>query len=313
MKRNLSLFFSLLLCAGISAQNLELDVNHLDNTFGGVTTEGNVVQFSKSWTGGAGWWIGGDDWSRYNAVTLEFEKVGWQVAINVEYGTETESNGYEQAISTQGQGKVRLVLNPEKKNSVQKVYIQSSKGDDVTLIRCTVEGGADPYDISSMKETALKTEEGENCQKVFKQELLSHSESDVVVVTLNCLDEAKQLGWGIAKIVAMDDWNVSQYDFPNKCNGLGISEYRFLISELIDFAKKGGSEWHYGEDSKGYGCIVNIWPGISEIVSIKCYTKATAVEDVAAEHTGAKKVIENGRLYIIRNGVRYDALTNVVE
>lgn len=144
MKRNLSLFFSLLLCAGISAQNLELDVNHLDNTFGGVTTEGNVVQFSKSWTGGAGWWIGGDDWSRYNAVTLEFEKVGWQVAINVEYGTEKESNGYEQAISTQGQGKVRLVLNPEKKNSVQKVYIQSSKGDDVTLIRCTVEGGADP-------------------------------------------------------------------------------------------------------------------------------------------------------------------------
>lgn len=313
MKKSVSLLFVMLLSGAMFAQDLELDVNNIDNTFGGVTVKGNVIQFQKAWEGGAGWWIGGDDWSRYTAVTLEFEKVGWQVALNVEYGTETESNGYTQVISTANSGKVRVPLDATKKSSVQKVYVQSSKGDDVALIRCVVES-SDPYDITGKSEITLTTEEGENCQKIFREELEKHNANDVVVITLNCVDATKLLGYGIAKIVAMDDWENSQYDFNNKVDGVGQSEYRFLVSELIDFAKRGTSEWYYGEDSKGYGCIVNVWSGISEIVSIKCYAAGTAVENTAAvNNTPAQKIVENGRLYILKDGIRYNALGAVVE
>lgn len=314
MKKTISLLFVALTSMVLSAQDMTLAMADCGTTkWGNPSVSGSVITFTQAWDDGIGWWIGGEDWSAYNAVELEFENFDGQVGLNVEYGTAETSTGLEQALSTAGTGKVRIALNDTKKSSVQKVFLQTSKMGKLTVKSCVVKGGTDPYEIKGKYEVPIVTEVGENCEKIFKDELLAHDEKDIVVITLNCLSAEKLTGYGIAKIVAMDDWNNSQYDFNNKIDGVGQSEYRLLISELISFAKKGGTDWHYGADSDAYGIIVNTYPAESEIVSIKCYSANPAGLNEVANTVKSVKVMENGRMYIMKNGVKYNALGAAVE
>ena len=311
MKKVFSLVCAIIMSTMLFAQNYELSMADCGSTkWGTVSVSGNVITFGEAWNCGIGWWLDGMPCTSYHRIVLTFEPFDGQVGLSVDYSS--EGNDYVQALSTAGGSSVALELDPTKSAHVYKVYIQASKMGNLTVKKCVMEGGADPYDLTGKVEVALAQEPGENCVKIFQAELEAHDASDVVVCTLNCVNAEKLLGYGIAKVVAMDDWYNAQAELFNKVNGVGQSEYKFLISELISFAKKGGSEWYVGPDSGVAGVIFNNYAGDSEIVSIKCYSShAQGIENTEVAEK-AHKVVENGVLYIIKNGVKYNAIGTVI-
>ncbi|MCQ2324600.1 MAG: hypothetical protein MJZ58_00215 [Paludibacteraceae bacterium] len=316
MKKTLSFVCALLASAMMFAQNMDLPMSKCGQAnggtdWGGVTVSGNTIHFPMAWEGGAGWWIGGEPWTNYNAVVLEIEPVDWKVAINVEYGTATQSNGYEQKIGTPGNGTIRIDLNAAKKSAVQKVYIQSEMMGDVVVKSCTVEGGADPYDISGATEVQPivgGVENGDYGIKIFQSQLEAMNPNDVVVFRINVLSGEKKLGYGIAKLVAMDDWYNPQEEIGNILDGTGAADYKYLVKDLIKYAKKGGNTWVIGADSQAAGVILNTYDGESELISTKFYSKSgTGLNTVKANQV-AVKVFENGQLVIKQGDVRMNVL-----
>lgn len=322
MKKSFFFVCALAMSAMMFAQNLDLPMSKCGSAnggtdWGGVTVSGNTITFPVAWEGGAGWWIGGEPWTNYNAVVLEIEPVDWKVAVNVEYGTAEQSAGYEQMIGTPGNGTIRIALNPTKKSAVQKVYIQSEMMGTITVKSCTVEGGVDPYDITGATEVqpiAGGVEIGDYGIKIFQNQLEALNENDVVVFNINVLSAEKKIGYGIAKIVAMDDWYVPQVEIGNAIDGVGAADYKYLVKELIKFAKKGGSQWVVGPDSEAAGVILNTYDGESELISTKFYTKsATGLNDVMASQAKALKVMDKGAMYIMKSGVKYSVLGTMVK
>jgi len=324
MKKSFFFICALMMSAMMFAQNLDLPMSKCGSAnggtdWGGVTVSGSNITFPAAWEGGAGWWIGGEPWTSYNAVVLEIEPVDWKVALNVEYGTATTSDGYEQKIGTPGNGTIRIDLNKSKKGAVQKVYIQSELLGTITVKKCYAEGGADPYDITGATEVqpiAGGIEIGEDGYgvKIFQNQLESMDANDIVVFKINCISAEKKLGYGIAKLVAMDDWYNPQEEIGNQLDGVGSADYKYLVSTLIKYAKKGGTEWVIGQDSKAAGVILNVYNGESELISVKFYKKgSSALPRVAGDATKSTKMMKDGVMYIMRNGVMYNALGAVVE
>ena len=64
-----------------------------------------------------------------------------------------------------------------------------------------------------------------------------------------------------------------------------------------------------GEITKFYETVETVGGGVSTIEVVP----TTAVEEVKAEAGKAVKVVENGQLVIIRDGVRYNAVGAVIE
>lgn len=313
MKKFFSFVLASLMSVAMFGQNLELSLAQLGDSenggmsWGTVSNANGVVTFGSAWECGIGWYFnGGEDWSNYHAVVAEIEPFSGQVALNVAYADEGE---YKQVIATAGQTTIRVELD-ERKSHVFKVYFQSGKMGNMTIKRVYVEGGDDPYDISNKVEVPIVYEEGENCVKIFQDELEAHNPGDVVVIRLNCLSAEKLQGYGIAKLVAMDDWYNAQLEIMNAIDGVGEADYKYLISELISVAKQGGDTWYIGPDSEVAGCILNTYANESEVVSIKCYSaNASAIEEVPADMVGKTfKKIENGQVVIIRDGVKFNAL-----
>ncbi|MBQ0136923.1 MAG: hypothetical protein KBS40_02830 [Bacteroidales bacterium] len=322
MKKSFFFVCALMMSAMMFAQNLDLPMSKCGSAnggtdWGGVTVSGNNITFPAAWEGGAGWWIGGEPWTNYNAVVLEIEPVDWKVAVSVEYGTADQSAGYEQKIGTPGNGTIRIELNKEKKSAVQKVYIQSEMMGTVTVKKCYVEGGADPYDITGATEVQPivgGVENGDYGIKIFQSQLEALNENDVVVFRINVLSAEKKLGYGIAKLVAMDDWYNPQEEIGNLLDGTGASDYKYLVKELINYAKKGGNTWVIGEDSQAAGVILNTYDGESELISTKFYTKsATGLNDVVAAKAKAIKVMDKGAMYIMKSGVKYSVLGTMMK
>lgn len=89
--------------------------------------------------------------------------------------------------------------------------------------------------------------------------------------------------------------------------------FQTRISEIADGYKVAvtGKIMKYvytDEDGNVTGTSIQIKQGKGEIIST-----ATAVEDVQVDATKAIKVVENGQLVIIRDGVRYNAVGAVIE
>ena len=311
MKKFFFFATALMMSGMLMAQNMELSMADFGSmSWGGATVNGNVATLPAAWDAGIGWDMGGQPLIAYHRVVMNIEPFDGQIGLSIKY---SEADGdYVQSIAAPGSTQVTVAIDPAKATAVIAIYIQASKMGNITINSCYLEGGADPYDISSKFEIPLVQEAGENCIFVMRDELEAHDPADVVVCKINCLSAEKLINYGIAKVVAMSDWENAQYEMMNQVDGIGQSEYKFLISELIDFGKRHTSEWYVSTDPDhpGSGVIFNAYQGESEIVGeLKCYSNnSTAVEKVAVKEAKAQKVVENGVLYILKNGVKYNAL-----
>lgn len=101
-----------------------------DSSYNGAT---HTITFEGDWTG-RGWWLGtapGADYSDYEEIAISIEPTDFYVQIVCQYNDAPEDSNSE----TQGfeNGEAVLKLNPEYKNNVMQIYIQSSKAGEVVL------------------------------------------------------------------------------------------------------------------------------------------------------------------------------------
>lgn len=305
MKKVMTLFAAIAASAMMMAQNLELPISKCGETsWGDVTISGNVITFPSAWEGGIGWWIGGEDWSSYNAVVLEFEPYNDQIGLSVEYGTAETSNGFVQTIAQAGSSKIRVALD-ERKTAVQKVYIQAAKMGKLTLKKCYLEGGADPYDTKGLTPVPVQLTEGEGCVFLFAEQIDEYNAASVFEFSFNITDAGCLTGWGFAKMVAIGDWENNQYQLNNDHDGVGPCKIKKLGSELREIGYKGGSSW-YTDPDNGQGIAISYWGG--EVTGCVVYVKEAQGVQNTTKDVKAQKAMVNGQMVIIKNGVRYNAL-----
>lgn len=309
MKKMMTLFAAIVASVMLFAQNTELPISKCgDTSWGNATISGSTITFPSAWDCGIGWWIGGEDWSAYNAVVLEYEAYSDQVALNVEYGTESESKGIQQAIAQAGTTKVRVALD-DRKVAVQKVFIQAAKMGKLTLKSCYLEGGADPYDTKGLTPTKVNLVEGDGCYFLFAEEVDKYSEASVFEFEFNVTNPSCLTGWGFAKLVAIGDWENNKNQLNNDHDGVGSCKIKFLGSELREIGYKGGSTW-YTDPDNGQGLGISYWD--AEVVGCVVYVKGEgpkpqAIDEIQAADKAIKTMV-NGQMVIIKNGVMYNML-----
>ena len=103
--------------------------------------------------------------------------------------------------------------------------------------------------------------------------------------------------------------NYSVYMADTKDGGNVFEAYQVKPVDGKTVVKVGDFVEVIGEITKFYETVETVGGGVSTIEVVP----TTAVEEVKAEAGKAVKVVENGQLVIIRDGVRYNAVGAVIE
>jgi hypothetical protein len=113
-----------------------LPMGNLDS--GGANSSYNAatqtITFLTAWTN-RGWWLGSKDCSNYTQVVVEFEAVGFNVQLVVEYVDGTSGSTTVNAGATS----VVVVLDKTAKGAVKQIYLQSSEAGELTLSEAYIE------------------------------------------------------------------------------------------------------------------------------------------------------------------------------
>lgn len=305
MKKLFSLVAVLAVSGMMMAANIELPMSSCgpDNEGGAgwdVTVTGNVINFTKAWECGAGWWFEDEDFSAYSAVVVEFNAYSGQVQLVMEY---TDATMEKNAVAA-GATKVRLAFTASKAAHVKQIFLQASAAGNLTVTKAYIEG-ENPYDITGKQGFNVAYEEGSaGVYHIDGATIDANPDNAIYEIKLNVTDPSQGLSYGIGSIAARSDYDDKSNTFANQNNGVGVSTYYFLGSELKKIGMKGGNAWV--EDEYGLtGLTMNLWA--AELKSIKVYTGGTALHNNAAE-AKAVKMIENGQVVIIKNGVKYNVL-----
>ncbi len=121
-----------MLSVGANAETLELSLSDLGSGWGSSYDPATkTITFDGAWNG-RGWWFGDMDYSKYDEVVVNFEKVDFNVQVVVEY---TKENGAPSstAVASAGKESVKCELSAEGKSNVMQVYLQPSAAGTLTL------------------------------------------------------------------------------------------------------------------------------------------------------------------------------------
>ncbi len=119
-----------------NAETLDLTLSELGSGWGSsYDAETKTITYESDWAG-RGWWLGDANYSDYDEVVVEFEPVEFDIQVVIQYNEKAEggTEGISEAtMGTAGVTKIVAPLNPDIKNSVMQIYVQSSKAGTVTL------------------------------------------------------------------------------------------------------------------------------------------------------------------------------------
>lgn len=241
--------------------NFSLSLTDLNSGWGSsYDAATQTITFNEEWTG-RGWWLGNRDFTGYAEVVVEFDAVEFQIKMVVEYSEEgsTPSETYVDAGATS----IALALNKDLKNDVKQIFIQSLSAGTLKLNAAYVteefelgEGVAIPFD---------------EWGGVRLADLQKYENDDIVKLVLNVkTDGDVQVGWGIGKIVPINNYDVQKYALS--CLAISdegeLNEYTFTIGQLIEAAKVDGE--FYKDEQGQQGITINVW-GKTERISLTVY------------------------------------------
>ena len=269
MKKLFSFALAAFAAVSMNAAQLDLGIGELtDAGWGGCTYNAatHTLTFPSAWECGMGWWLEAD-FSAYDRVVVEFESAPAQIALNVNY-TMPDGNGqqYVQQLVGAGSKSAEIQLDPARKNSVEKVYLQAGAACSLVLKAAYAISGqaADPLDGLTGEDVGEMTEPGKTC---YLPLAVIREYAYFEILVSNKTDEA-QNGWGIGKIVAVSDWNTPAFELS--CNNPGAGNVnRFVIeqADMLEYAKKNGV---YHTDEYGQqGVHINVYDDKATLVSVK--------------------------------------------
>ena len=268
-------FFSFALAAfaavSMNAAQLDLGIGALtDAGWGGCTYNGatHTLTFPEAWNCGMGWWLEAD-FSAYDRVVVEFESAPAQIGLSVEYSaTGADGNTYVQQLVGQGSKSAEIQLDPARKNSVVKIYLQAGAACSLVLKAAYAISGqaVDPLDGLTGVNVGEMVEPGKTCYLPLA-EIREYAYFEILVSNKN--DQA-QNGWGIGKIVAVSDWDTPAFELSCNNPGTGnVNRYVIAQADMLEYAKKNGV---YHTDEYGQqGVHINVYDDKATLVSVKGY------------------------------------------
>ena len=271
MKTLFSFALAAFAAVSMNAAQLDLGIGALtDAGWGGCTYNGatHTLTFPEGWNCGMGWWLEAD-FSAYDRVVVEFESAPAQIGLSVEYSTTgADGNAYVQQLVGQGSKSAEIQLDPARKNSVVKIYMQAGAACSLVLKAAYAISGqaVDPLDGLTGVNVGEMVEPGKTCY-LSLAEIREHAYFEILVSNKN--DQA-QNGWGIGKIVAVSDWDTPAFELSCNNPGTGnVNRYVIAQADMLEYAKKNGV---YHTDEYGQqGVHINVYDDKATLVSVKGY------------------------------------------
>ncbi|MBR1425918.1 MAG: hypothetical protein IJ581_00545 [Paludibacteraceae bacterium] len=265
--------FALVAFAALSmnAAQLDLGLEELtDEGWGGCTYSAatHTLTFPSAWECGRGWWLEAD-LSAYDRVVVEFESAPAQIGLNVNYMTaDAEGHNYVQQLVGAGSKSAEIVLDPARKNNVEKVYLQASAPCSLVLKAAYAISGqaVDPIAGLTGVEVGEMTEPGKTC---YLPLAVIREYAYFEILVSNKTDEA-QNGWGVGKIVAVSNWDTPAFELGCNNPGTGnVNRYVIEQADMLEYAKLNGA-FHTDEYGQ-QGVHINVYDDKATLVSVKGY------------------------------------------
>lgn len=254
--------------------------------------------------------------------TTNAKETGWGIGKIVAV-SDWSNPAYEFGCNNPGLGKVnRYVIAQEdmleyaKKNGVyhtddygqQGVHIGSYEPDSKLT---SVKGYGDAGSTGDCTRTDIGAPgTGESFLHVELATLQAYDQFEIVINVTNAEVGAN---WGVGKIVPIDLWSGSFFEF--KTVKAGVGEQKILVdqADMLSYAKVDGA--FYTDGYGRQGVTISVYDdkaALVKVVGISCGSGTQNINTTVAPDK-ARKVIENGQLFIIRGNQKFDITGKVVE
>jgi len=240
-------------------------------------------------------------------------EMGWGIGKIVAV-SEWSNPSFELSCNNPGQGKVnRYVIAQEdmleyaKKNGKYHTDEYGQQGvhinvydDKATLVSVKGYGEAGASDARERVDLGVANEY--NCVELLLDVINQYEEFEIII---NVTNAEVGLNWGVGKIVPINNWNGPFFEYKTVKAGAGEQTIKVAQADMLEYAKVNGS--YYTDEYMRQGVTINAYDdkaALVKVVGIKAGSAQGIEETPAAKK--AYKVVENGRVYIIRGEQRFD-------
>lgn len=240
-------------------------------------------------------------------------EMGWGIGKIVAV-SEWSNPSFELSCNNPGQGKVnRYVIAQEdmleyaKKNGKYHTDEYGQQGvhinvydDKATLVSVKGYGDAGTSDTRVRVDLGVANEY--NCVELLLDVINQYEEFEIIV---NITNAEVGVNWGVGKIVPINNWSGPFFEYKTVKAGAGEQTIKVAQADMLEYAKVNGS--YYTDEYMRQGVTINAYDdkaALVKVVGIKAGSAQGIEETPAAKK--AYKVVENGRVYIIRGEQRFD-------
>ena len=164
---------------------------------------------------------------------------------------------------------------------------------------------------SNVTRTDLGTPNEYGCVELLLDVINGYDEFEIVVNVTNAEVGAN---WGIGKIVPINNWNGPFFEYKTVKAGAGEQTIVITKADMQEYAKVNGA--YYTDEYQRQGVTINAYDDKAALVKVVGVKAAGSGPQGIEETSAAKKaykVVENGRVYIIRGTQRYTITGAIVE
>lgn len=140
IKQLLSVAAMAAFAVGAQADTLDLSLSDLgsgwESSYDAAT---KTITFEGAWKG-RGWWIGDEDYSKWDVAVVKFEPVEATVQLVIEYTDDINVASTSVSVGA-GADQLTAELDPDGKAHVKQIYIQMSQAGTLTLTAAYLENG----------------------------------------------------------------------------------------------------------------------------------------------------------------------------
>ena len=248
---------------------------------------------------------------------------GWGIGKSVAV-SDWDTPAFELSCNNPGAGNVNRfvieqadMLEYAKKNGVYHTDEYGQQGvhinvydDKATLVSVKGYGeGGTGGGSSTATKTDLGTPNEYGCVELLLDMINSYDEFEIVV---NVTNAAVGANWGIGKIVPINNWNGPFFEYKTVKAGAGEQTIVITKADMLEYAKVNGA--YYTDEYERQGVTINAYDdkaALVKVVGVSMSGSSAIVNTTSA--VKATKVIENGRVYIIRGNQRYTITGAIAE
>lgn len=206
--------------------------------------ETHTITIESAWSAG-GWWLGEADYSAYDEMVMEIEPLNHAVFLAVSYVE--DSDHQSNATAEAGTSKIVCLLDPERKDKVQAIWLQSSEACDIVVNAAYLQSLA-PFDptapVEFITQPQVLTDWSYFNVAPYAFVVAQLAECDKI-----CMEYSSENG-GAYKLVNPDGWN--PYPFLTQVDGYseeyGIApfeagdhsvEFELTSEDIVKLCEKG--------------------------------------------------------------------------